>query len=267
MKLTFLNHDHGEVVIDRGTLSVGSGAGNDVVLDAEGIADKHARLTQEDGGLFVRALDDADVYVNGRRIRDRAQLRSGDVLGLHRVQARLHMQPRQSAASALESAEEPDRADPTRVRPALSSWYLRGVSGESFGRLLPLRGRMVVGRDEECDITLAAGEVSRRHAAVEVTASGVRVEDLDSSNGTFVNGERIGKKVLEQGDEVSFDTLRFRLETGAGRQSQSAAARDKAPWRRPAVEESSPGGGMVWGVAAVVLVLAVGAAAYFLDLF
>lgn len=266
MKLIFLNHDHGEVVIDRGTLSVGSGAGNDVVLDADGIADKHARLSHEGGELFVRVLDNADVYVNGRRVRDREQLRSGDVLGLHRVQAKLQMEPRETAASTADRLEEREKADPTRVRPALSSYYLRGVSGESFGRMLPLRGRMVVGRDEECDITLEAGEVSRRHAVIEVTAQGIRVEDLDSSNGTYVNSERIRKHILKQGDEIAFDTLRFRLETSAGRQA-SPVTRDKAPAGRVTAEKAS-GNAKGWIATAVAaLVVAGGVAGWLMGWF
>lgn len=261
MKLTFLNHDHGEVVIDQGTVSIGSGAGNDVVIDAEGIADKHARLARENRSLYVRALEGADVYVNGRRIRDRTELRSGDVLGLHRVQARLIKSTEETPAAAPAPASE--TPDPTRVRPALANWYLRGVSGESFGRLIPLTGRMIVGRGRDCDVTLEAGEVSRQHAAVEVTGSEVRVEDMESANGTYVNGERIRKKtVIVRGDELAFDTLRFRLESGTGRQASPSAPPPKAPGR--VQPERSRGNGTIWVVVVGAALVAAALAAWYM---
>lgn len=260
MKLIFMNHDHGEVVIDRGTLSLGSGARNDVVLDAEGITDKHARISREEGGVFIRAVEDADVYVNGRRIRERTELHSGDVIGLHRVQTRIAIEPGDlKRESDEEEADEREQTQATRVRPAVTNWYLRGVSGESFGRVLPLSGRMVVGRGSSADIVFNADEISRQHAVIEVAGDEVRVQDMESANGTFVNGERIKKHVLKRGDEIAFDKLRFRLEAGPSRKSSPRAA-PSPPAREPAASNGGRGvmpwliasGGVVALLAAVV---------------
>lgn len=267
MKLSFPNGDHGDVVIERGTLSLGSAAGNDVVLETEGVADSHARLSMEADGLYLRPVDEADVYVNGRRIHDRTKVTPGDVVGVHKVQVRL------KKLEGDESAEGGGRAepspDPTRVRPAVTDWQLRGVSGDSFGRVVPLQGRMTVGRGEGCDIVLEATEVSRQHAALEVEQEGVLVEDLDSSNGTFVNGERIkDKKRAGRGDEIAFDKLRFRVEMA----TRTETARRPPPSRQPARPAPEPpkrqgNGAMVWVVLAGVLVIAGAAAAWYLELF
>jgi len=251
MKLSFPNGDHGEVVTESGTLSIGSGAGNDVVLDAEGISEKHARLSHEADGTFLTPVGEADVFVNGRRIRDRTQVRAGDVVGLHRVQVRLA----QAGGAPSPQSDEHERprhtGETTRLRPAVATWHLRGVSGESFGRLVPVQGRMVIGRGDDCDLVLEADEVSRRHAALEVGQAGVTVEDLESSNGTFVNRERIrGKHLLKRGDEIAFDTLRFRLES-----SQGGAARP-AQHSAPVVRDASGGRG-----AALLVIVALGAVA------
>lgn len=252
MRLNFPNGDHGEVVIDRGTLSLGSAPGNDIVLESEGIDDSHARLSMEADGLHLRPVGEADVFVNGRRIHDRTRVVAGDVLGLHKVQIRLREAEPGGADASVNDAPVPDA---TRVRPAVAAWQLRGVSGDTFGRLVPLQGRQVVGRGENCDVVLEATEVSRRHAVLEVSAGGVVVEDMDSSNGTFVNGERVRKKQLNRGDEIAFDKVRFRLEMATGR---SAAPRPSAP-ARPAAEPAAAGG-RGWLAAGVVLVLLAAAA-------
>ena len=68
--------------------------------------------------------------------------------------------------------------------------FLRVVTGPEAGRRFELRGETVVGR-EGADVTIEDPELSRRHAVLRPTAHGVVVEDLGSSNGTFVNGRRI----------------------------------------------------------------------------
>ena len=68
-------------------------------------------------------------------------------------------------------------------------------------------GDTVAGRDESADLVLASPTVSRRHARFERIASVVRVHDLESRNGTFVNGERVTSRELGHGDELRFGNL------------------------------------------------------------
>jgi predicted component of type VI protein secretion system len=59
-----------------------------------------------------------------------------------------------------------------------------------------------LGRHEENDVVLAGPTVSARHATVRVEPVGVVLEDEGSLNGTFVNGERIEQRLLEEGDRI-----------------------------------------------------------------
>src|SRR5688572_6209575 len=63
-------------------------------------------------------------------------------------------------------------------------------SGPSEARQLVVEGEAVLGR-EDADIAIDDEQISRRHARVRPTAGGLEVEDLGSTNGTFVNGARI----------------------------------------------------------------------------
>jgi pSer/pThr/pTyr-binding forkhead associated (FHA) protein len=79
--------------------------------------------------------------------------------------------------------------------------------------------------------------LSRQHARLVPTNTGVQVEDLGSTNGSFINGKRVQHGFAAPGDEIGFDTLRFRL-TAPGQQPEPAAAavaaasvrRGVSPW-------------------------------------
>jgi pSer/pThr/pTyr-binding forkhead associated (FHA) protein len=77
-----------------------------------------------------------------------------------------------------------------------------------------------IGR-EDCDIVVPDPAMSRRHAAVRTLDSGIAIEDLGSTNGTFVNDRRIyGIAELKQGDRVRFGNTVWEL--------QAAPVRDTA---------------------------------------
>jgi len=80
---------------------------------------------------------------------------------------------------------------------------LREIGGAG---VFPLRGeRATIGRSAECDVVLAIRRVSARHAQVLKVAGQYFIEDLGSSNGTFVNGQRIDKRTpLRPGDRLDF---------------------------------------------------------------
>ena len=84
-------------------------------------------------------------------------------------------------------------------------YFLEVMDGPLAGKVFRLEGYpVVVGRRESCDITLPDANMSRRHARLEPQKSGWLVTDLDSTNGTFVNGDRISARKLENGDSVKF---------------------------------------------------------------
>jgi len=93
-------------------------------------------------------------------------------------------------------------------------------SGEAQPRLILSDGRtfalgdspLIIGRSPEVEVTINDSNVSRRHAEVWRTAEGVAIRDLESTNGTFVNGHRITAVSLAPRDDVTIATLHLRIE-------------------------------------------------------
>lgn len=103
--------------------------------------------------------------------------------------------------------------DATLIKRRSQAFVLHALAnGEEY----PLQGEMLVGREVECAITLNSGHISRYHAKINVSPNGVYIEDLQSTNGTFVNGTKVkGRVRLNVGDEVAFDDITFRLTSDA----------------------------------------------------
>ncbi len=71
------------------------------------------------------------------------------------------------------------------------TWKLQAITGEITGQEITVDRDMLVGRHQDADLLLQAAEISRRHAALLLKDQLLWVQDLNSSNGTFVNDIRI----------------------------------------------------------------------------
>jgi pSer/pThr/pTyr-binding forkhead associated (FHA) protein len=92
------------------------------------------------------------------------------------------------------------------IRP--TGYALRFISGKYLGAEYPLRwGREIIaGRSGEIDMILAEDMVSRRHARIFPEQNRLLIQDLGSTNGTFVNGQKVSEAYLREGDTVLIGT-------------------------------------------------------------
>src|SRR5689334_14813261 len=74
---------------------------------------------------------------------------------------------------------------------------------------------MLVGRAPTCDVPVFDPTVSRRHAELSLVAGGIKIQDLGSANGTFVNGDKITERTAKHGDSVTFGKIVFRVQDSA----------------------------------------------------
>lgn len=86
------------------------------------------------------------------------------------------------------------------------------ISGPLTGQRFPLVGALEIGREIPTIPVTFDSQVSRRHARITPTSTGVQVDDLGSTNGTFVNGQRISNAAANPGDTVQIGTSTFQVE-------------------------------------------------------
>jgi hypothetical protein len=103
----------------------------------------------------------------------------------------------------IENGERSGRAEVFALR------LLKGMPGEQLYRI---SGATRVGRNEQSDIVLTDPSVSRIHALLDVRDGELTVRDEGSSNGTFVNGNRIAALALQPGDIIAFGKTEMRVE-------------------------------------------------------
>lgn len=98
-----------------------------------------------------------------------------------------------------------DTSPMSKIEPVVAR--LEVTKGQDCGKEFPLGNyQTIIGRRETNDIMLNDISVSRRHAQLEHNNDRYVLTDLNSTNGTFVNGHRITKQLLEPGDIITFGT-------------------------------------------------------------
>lgn len=113
-----------------------------------------------------------------------------------------------NAAELLEEEQHTQIFQPVKdITLEVATPYLVVQEGHDAGKEFTLTGHhYVIGRRETCDIVLHDPSVSRKHAQLDKVEEKYILTDLNSTNGTYVNGQKVVKKTLEQGDIITFGT-------------------------------------------------------------
>lgn len=106
-----------------------------------------------------------------------------------------------------------NQGNPFAATKQVDGYKLVVVSGPHTGQVFPARSGSIIGRDPSVDISISQDtSASRRHARIVQEALSVAIEDAGSTNGTFVNGQRITRQSLVPGDTVVIGGTSLRLE-------------------------------------------------------
>jgi hypothetical protein len=150
--------------------------------------------------------------------------RSGLVL-LHGLIVRYSREARKGAVHLAETSDRgKPGSDPTRVG-GVPVYVVKKGSKPSVLRLIKGPGapadysldlaEMVIGRAVDVHISIHSDSISRRHAALKQQAASVLCEDLASSNGIYVNGEKVGSAELKDGDSLQIGDALFVYKAGS----------------------------------------------------
>src|SRR3569623_759372 len=128
---------------------------------------------------------------------------------------------------------------------------LRFISGKYQGGEFPLRmnREIIIGRSRDLDMVIVEDMVSRRHAKITSSEAEVFIQDMGSTNGTFVNGEKIaGKALLHEGDRILVGTSIIKVVAVEGSIAQQSEAEARRKLEAGAQHRQAPQGRPMSGV-------------------
>lgn len=200
-------------------MRLGTNGDNDVVLSGAGVSPYHAELLIDGDDIKLKVLDDSLCSINGEPVSSLHPLKLGDELGLgaryflitdpkQEVENRAPIKP-ELVKTQQAASREGQKVQASGVG---SGWILQASHRSLKNKRYPINGTVVVGRSPDCDLSFSYDRLSRRHAELEENGGTLFVKDLESSNGTYVNGNKVSHKQLHAGDVVSFDKLSFTVE-------------------------------------------------------
>lgn len=195
---------------------------NDVIIDDERASRHHAEIHWDHGHPQLRDRASLNgLSLNGQAVRGAVPLRAGDVIevGAHRFRFEMVDSPAKvdtpaKMADALEATQKTTASGVPGSARAIPGVVLVGLDRGFERTRWELREQLsVIGRDPECQVRLADSSVSRRHAQIVRQPTGYFVSDLQSSNGTAVNGVPLdAPAVLRTGDLVRVGEVTLRCE-------------------------------------------------------
>jgi ABC-type multidrug transport system ATPase subunit len=198
-----------EVILERGSYQLGRDADNDIVLESSVVSRKHGMLEwREENWVYTDLNSRNGSFLDGRPIRETI-LRDGMTVQLGRDRRKgvtitlwvgesvsRREQPKDQASAVVETV---------MARKESTTGLIQFASIQPQGQK-PL----ILGRGREADVHLPAPSVSRRHAMLEPSVPEWTLQDLNSTNGTYINGQRVRQPTrLEVGDMIQVGPFRL----------------------------------------------------------
>lgn len=195
---------------------------NDIVIDDERTSRYHAEIHWDHGHIEIVDRGSMNgTLVNRQSVRGRIPLKSGDVLDLGAQRYRLDLVADGSGSAVRDGrAQDEETRKMPGAAPASASGGERDApplvltGGErlgSAGRWELTQAVVTIGRDRERTISLPHESVSRLHAQIVRQRTGYFVSDLNSSNGTYLNGQPLAAPtLLSSGDVLRVGEIELR---------------------------------------------------------
>jgi pSer/pThr/pTyr-binding forkhead associated (FHA) protein len=190
-----------------GELTVGRDQDRQLQLASASVSRRHAKMVANGTQLLV--VDDGSangILVNGSRISGPTPVDP---------RARIEIAEFRIVVESLVPEATPS-VTPFSSGTAVESVRLVAQGGPYDARVFPVIGEVMVGRAAENQLVLDDPSLSRKHARLRGIGRRLEIEDLGSSNGTFVNGRKVGRAAALPGDSVRFGELSFRVEDERG---------------------------------------------------
>lgn len=208
-------HDGKRVyVLDRlNVYEIGVASGSHIKLHDKGVALNHCRLYRTGEEFTVYALSEKRATLINSAPIQKAQIQSGDRLRVGDTEMLFELVAPEDVNTP--PAEPPPAAQAPQAPAGApgNSARLLVLDGDNRGQIFSLAGREAfkIGRASTSDFRINDAKMSRDHCRIENAQNHFMIIDLESANGTIVNGEKVRKALLKNGDflRLGFTMLRF----------------------------------------------------------
>ncbi|MFT6121833.1 MAG: pSer/pThr/pTyr-binding forkhead associated (FHA) protein [Oleiphilaceae bacterium] len=230
LKLQFRDRRQEAVWLVDQTFTIGKNPSNSLMIDDETIQDFHAEISNTFGQLSISSKSpSSSLWVNNKLVEKLTTLNAEDVIKLGSIE--------------LELIDPKTLLNKTKTKKIAnnnlgSSWVIHSKASWLEQKIFPIEGKAVIGRDAECDITLPLEHLSRKHLELEVRRGHLFIKDLNSSNGTFLNGQKITESEIKPGDKIKLDVLTFEV-SGPSHDSNKTIIRTAPAKNAPKKQTSS----------------------------
>ena len=255
LKLQLPGSGEQEFEISKPEITVGRGQTNDIVLQDSRVSRSHARFEFDaHAGVTVVDLGSTNgVRVNGMKV-DKTKIQLGDIISIGASQITFERASEQEEAlTVIDSESDLDRTIAEAVLPV----SLNDTSADRLVICTPDKtwevelgdtvDSLSIGRAANNAIVIEHPSVSRAHARVVRDHRTFRLKDLNSSNGLWVNGQKLDEAVLEDGVSVRLGYATLIFKRGFTEEHLSIAATSfKIPERRPVVFVPGIMGSELW---------------------
>lgn len=201
LKLQFRDRRQEAIWLVDPLFTIGRSPENSLVINEADISDVHLEIRTANNQTTLVNKDPAgSCTINDEKLLSEATLKAGDVIQLGNVQLDVidpHSTQYQSAIG-LKPGKSPE-------------WKLKSTASWMENEVFTVNQKVSLGRDANCDISIPVEHLSRHHAEVEVKGGKLLVRDLDSSNGTYLNGKRITESYAKSGDKIKLDVITFEV--------------------------------------------------------
>ncbi|NRA96145.1 MAG: FHA domain-containing protein [Planctomycetes bacterium] len=264
-----------DVVLNSGDV-LGRTAQNEIPLKVAEASRQHCKFTYEDSSWFVEDLGSSNgTQVNGRKVT-KFELQDGDVIQVGKVELRfLDMEVEEAEPDAEWGDDEISLED--------EHFLVVGGAGREGDVIKIPDGRLSVGRNAKHMLVLKHKSVSGDHAEIVRDGSSCTLRDLDSSNGTFVEGRKVMEAELQSGDAVRFGSVACTFGVGdpaafaPPTEVHEVADQSSVAFTRvmggDAVEDEDPGFALsgaapkqreaLWNIVALFMIVALGGGVWF----
>ncbi len=185
--------DGSVIDIDRWEISIGKSKSNDVVLPVESVSRFHAVISKrQKEWVITDTFSKTGVSVNGRQIENKSVIEDGDVIQIGTVRLKFVCA---DAVSAKAKSEIRTAASELKQKSSNVAYAVL-VDVKTHKPIYLRKKDVLIGRGEDADIRIGLDTVSNRHARIHQTSRGWALSDLNSHNGTKLNGRIITQPQL-----------------------------------------------------------------------